>query len=43
MSYSWCSIKDDYKALVGLENDDLLEVYADFIEEDNDEQSPELL
>jgi hypothetical protein len=36
-SLSWCSIKDDYRTLVGLEDVDLLDTYTDTDEEEDNE------
>jgi hypothetical protein len=35
--YNWCSIKDDYRTLVGLEDVDLLDTYTDTDEEEDNE------
>lgn len=34
--FSWCSIKNDYRTLVGLEDVDLLETYTAVGEEEDD-------
>lgn len=33
---SWCSIKDDYRTLVGLKDVDVVETYAGFDENEDD-------
>jgi hypothetical protein len=36
-SFSWCSIKNDYRTLVGLEDVNVVETYADIDEDEDDE------
>ena len=38
---SWCSIKDDYKTLIGLEGVNVANLYTDIDDEEDDKPTPE--